>query len=174
MYHHCVCQKCPRGISALKGNVSQISLNSLKALKLSKLLPLSLACDYWPVQPEPYIPSSTILFPFSVIAWMLGSWLAMLSWITWCLFRSFLETIRSLPTEKNNSKVRYCSSAWNKKRLLYFLLLLDLQVFPFEAVVSVWTSWNLYHLSELTLLTVVPLVSLYWESSTHYFTKDNK
>lgn len=51
------------------------------------------------------IPSSTILFPLSVITWMRGSWLAILAWMTWCLFRRFLEAIRSLPRDKNNFKV---------------------------------------------------------------------
>lgn len=92
IYKHCVCQKCPGGISVLDGKVDLVSLHSLKSLVWHR--------DDGSTQSESYIPSSTILFPLSVITRMRGSWLAMSAWMTWCLFRRFFDVIRSLPTEK--------------------------------------------------------------------------
>lgn len=159
---HCVCQKCPRGIPALDGNIDQISLDSPKTLKLSKLssnkfdirliVQLNLNHTYLPL---PFCFPSQLSCEFVAHGLQCQpGWLDVYS-------KDSLRQSGPCLQMKSNFNVWY-SSLRNKKRLLYSFLTLRPTSSFFDILIIEWTSWNVYHLSELSLLSsVILLTSLY-------------
>lgn len=115
MFEHLLQKDCKNTMNTalsetLKGNLLnwKVMASIFKLTLSTKIIyissPRSVMVRFWANQSGSHVPSSTILFPLSVITRMRGSWLAMSAKMTSCLFRRFLAATKSLPMEKKKSR----------------------------------------------------------------------